>query len=100
MIDLNNVKFMTSPEGIRGAKIILTDKIRAHECALIYIHRYDIGCILGLQRNDNNKIEWARLLDAYNEVNMILEDPGFLLKKIDLLLNLFHLNMNYKYQNI
>ena len=72
MVDLNKIRFTTTPEGIRCA-----GEIRAHGCDLIYIHRYDVGCILGLQRSDNMKIEWKRLLDAYNQVSSIVEDPGF-----------------------
>lgn len=77
MIDLNKVQFMTTPEGIRGAKVFEYNEITAQMCAVIYIHRYDIGVILGLYRTDENRVEWSRLLNAFNEVEMLIKEPGF-----------------------
>ena len=74
MIDLSNVQFMTTEEGIKCAYEI---KIPPHMFGLIYIHRYDVGCILGLASSDKESIEWKRLLDIYNRASSLVLDPGF-----------------------
>ena len=73
MIDLSKIKFTTTPEGIRCAGEVVTQ-----QCVTIYIHRFDVGSILGLQRTDgSDRIFWDRLLDAYNKVSSFVENPGF-----------------------
>ena len=77
MINLNEVQFMTTPEGIRGAKIVCTDKISGNKFPLIYIHRYDVGQLIGLKRHNENRIRWDELFNSYNQIFSYVEDPGF-----------------------
>lgn len=68
----STVKFMKTPDGIRGA-IYIGNEFGAHMCAPTYIHRYECAIILGLKResdkaSDGFKIEWKRFLDKLDSI--------------------------------
>ena len=68
----NTVKFITTPDGIRGARYD-GNYIGTHMCAPTYIHRYESAVLLGLKRKSEKssngfKIEWRRFLDNLNSI--------------------------------
>lgn len=73
MIDLNNVQFIVSPEGIRGA--IYYPQLGSN--LIIYIHRKNVCELIGLQKPGSKQLLWDRLLNTYNEICDYIEDPGF-----------------------
>lgn len=81
MVDLNKIRFSNTFEGIRCAGIsilVTTENKTAHSWA-VFIHREDVGKILGLYRYDENKYRWDRMLDSFNQViqSYSIQDPGF-----------------------
>lgn len=85
MIDLNKVKFITTPEGIRGA-IYDNNIVGSNMLLPTFIHRYDTAMKLGLfygSIKDPNmvNIRWKSLRDKFNislkEFSAYQKDPGF-----------------------
>ena len=70
---MDNIKFMVTSDGIRGAV-----KITPHKWGVIYLHRFDVANMLGLIKETDGSIKWDRLLDAYKAAEMYqTNDPGF-----------------------
>lgn len=85
----NTVKFMTTPDGIRGAVYIGND-VPCHMWQGIqptYIHRYNCAVMLGLRFENNEStngisIRWKRLLDKLESIeeefhNLYERNVGF-----------------------
>jgi len=77
MIDLSKVRFTTIND---QNDIMCAGIINGNNIPLIYIHRYSAAHILGLYGDNGSnciKVYWDHMVDGYNKVCNLVEDPGF-----------------------